>query len=472
MLREKHKWKPHKCESTDAEHRGGATRSSDEGSVMGLERRGSIVQLEVKRTTGNGRIQLEQAKPFCITKQQVWEAYKRVKANKGAAGVDGQTIEAFEDDLKNNLYKLWNRLASGSYFPPPALRVEIPKGDGRMRPLGIPTVADRIAQMVAKQFLEPELEKYFHPDSYGYRPGKSALDAVGMARKRCWKNNWVLELDIKGFFDNIDHELMMRAVRAHTGEKWVLLYIERWLTAPVETQDGTRTYPLKGTPQGGVVSPLLANLFLHYAFDKWMEREHPEIPFERYADDGVCHCKSEAQAERLKQELSTRMKEVGLELHPEKTKIVYCKDDDRQGEYSQNSFDFLGYTFRPRRSKNRWGKYFINFSPAISNKAAKVIRETSRGWNWPLRSDKQLEDLARMFNPIIQGWINYYGCYYKSALYPTLKCLDRRLVMWATRKYKRLRNHQRRGAQWLNCIARKQPTLFAHWRLLYALAGQ
>ena len=264
----------------------------------------------------------------------------------------------------------------------------------------------------------------------------------------------------------------MRAVRAHTGEKWVLLYIERWLKAPVEKQDGTRIYPQKGTPQGGVVSPLLANLFLHYAFDKWMEREHPEIPFERYADDGVCHCKNEAQAERLKHELSARMKEVGLELHPEKTKIVYCKDDDRQGEYSQTKFDFLGYTFQPRRSKNRWGKYFINFTPAISNKAAKVIRKTSRGWNWPLRSDKQLEDLARMFNPIIQGWINYYGCYYKSALYPTLKCLDRRLVMWATRKYKRLRNHQRRGAQWLNCIARKQPTLFAHWRLLYALAGQ
>lgn len=230
---------------------------------MGLERRGSIVQLEVERTTGNGRIRLEQAKPFSITKRQVWEAYKRVKANKGAAGVDGQTIEAFEEDLKGNLYKLWNRLASGSYFPPPVLRVEIPKGDGWMRPLGIPTVSDRIAQMVVKQYLEPELEQHFHPDSYGYRPGKSALDAVGMARKRCWKNDWVLDLDIKGFFDNIDHELMMRAVRTHTEEKWVLLYIERWLTAPIEQQDGTRTLPEKGTPQGGVASPLLANLFLH-----------------------------------------------------------------------------------------------------------------------------------------------------------------------------------------------------------------
>ena len=198
---------------------------------------------------------MEQAKPFCITKRQVWEAYKRVKANKGAAGVDGQTLEAFEQDLEGTLYKLWNRLASGSYFPPPVLRVEIPKGDGRMRPLGIPTVADRIAQTVVKQYLEPELEKHFHPDSYGYRPGKSALEAVGMARQRCWQSDWVLDLDIKGFFDNLDHELTMRAVRTHTEESWVLLYIERWLKAPIELQDGTQQWPEKGTPQGGVVAP-------------------------------------------------------------------------------------------------------------------------------------------------------------------------------------------------------------------------
>ena len=195
---------------------------------------------------------MEQAKPFCISKRQVWEAYKRVKANKGAAGVDGQSLEEFGQDLEGNLYKLWNRLASGSYFPPPVLRVEIPKGDGRMRPLGIPTIADRIAQTVVKQYLEPELEKYFHPDSYGYRPGKSALDAVGMARKRCWQNDWVLDLDIKAFFDNLDHELMMRAVRTHTEESWVLLYIERWLKAPIALQDGTQQVPEKGTPQGGL----------------------------------------------------------------------------------------------------------------------------------------------------------------------------------------------------------------------------
>lgn len=269
-------------------------------------------------------------------------------------------------------------------------------------------------------------------------------------------------------FDNIDHDLLMRAVRYHTDVKWVILYIERWLKAPVMMTDRTLFYPKKGTPQGGVISPLLANLFLHYAFDTWMEREYPTIPFERYADDAVCHCKSLAQAEYLLRKLNERMGNVGLELHPEKTKIVYCKDTDRQKDYSLTSFDFLGYTFRARRSKSRWGKFFINFSPAISNKAAKAIRQTSRKWNWPRRSDKSLEDLAQMFNPVIQGWINYYGRFYKSALYPALRCLDRRLVIWATRKYKRFRGHRRRASQWLERIARRQPNLFAHWRLLYA----
>lgn len=414
---------------------------------------------------------MKQAKPFSISKLEVWEAYKRVKANKGAAGADGQSIEEFEMDLRNNLYKLWNRMSSGSYQPPPVLRVEIPKGDGRMRPLGIPTVSDRIAQQVVKQQLEPELEKHFHPDSYGYRPGKSALDAVGKARKNCWKYDWVLDLDIKGFFDNIDHDLLMKAVRHHTDEKWILLYVKRWLKAPVFMTEERLVYPEKGTPQGGVVSPLLANLFLHYAFDKWMERENSSTPFERYADDAVCHCHSQAQAEGLKKGLIERMWEVGLELHPEKTKIVYCKDDDRRHDFPCTSFDFLGYSFRSRRSKNKWGKHFINFSPAISNKAAKAIRQTSRQWHWPKRSDKDLDDLARMYNPIIRGWITYYGCNYKSAMHPTLRCLDRRLVLWATRKYKRLRGHRRRAAHWLEGIAKRQPYLFAHWKLLYATAG-
>ncbi len=410
---------------------------------------------------------MTQAKPFPVTKRQVWEAYKRVKANKGGAGVDGQTLEDFERDVGDNLYKLWNRMASGSYMPPAVKRVEIPKEGGGVRPLGVPTVADRVAQMVVKQALEPELEGHFHPDSYGYRPGKSAHQAIGQARKRCWRNDWVLDLDIKGFFDNIEHSLLLKALRRHTRERWILLYVERWLQAEVEMPDGKREARDKGTPQGGVASPLLANLFLHYAFDAWMRREFPTIPFERYADDIVCHCRSEAQANYLKGALERRLAQCGLELHPEKTKVVYCKDGDRTGEYPVTSFDFLGYTFRARRSKNWKGKYFVNFSPAVSGKAAKAIRREVRGWKLPCRSDKSLNDLARMFNAAIRGWVNYYGAYYKSALYPTLRHIDRKLVRWATRKFKSLRGHRRRAECWLRRIARRDGALFAHWRLLY-----
>lgn len=414
---------------------------------------------------------MNQAKPFPITKRQVWEAYKRVKANHGGAGVDDQTIELFDRELEDNLYKLWNRLASGSYQPPPVKRVDIPKATGGSRPLGIPTVADRIAQTVVKQALEPELEKHFHPDSYGYRPNKSAHQAIRVARQRCWRYNWVVEYDIKGYYDNIDHDLLMRAVRRHTQENWVVLYIERWLKAPVRIQDGTELSRDKGTPQGGVVSPLLANLYLHYTFDRWMDRYYPDIPFERYADDGVAHCRSRVQAEQLKEALAERFAQCGLELHPQKTRIIYCNDDDRREGHPETSFDFLGYTFRPRRSKNRWGKAFINFSPAISNKASKAIRQEVRGWKLHLRSDKSLDDLARMFNAVIRGWIGYYSVFYKSALYPTLRHLDRKLVLWATRKFKRLRGHRRRAEHWLRGVARRQLSLFAHWRLLYGQAG-
>ena len=415
---------------------------------------------------------MSEAKPFSISKRLVWEAYKRVKANDGAAGVDGQTIEEFGKDLANNLFKLWNRMSSGSYFPQPVRRVEIPKSDGGKRPLGIPTVADRIGQAVVKQILEPELERHFHPDSYGYRPEKAAKEAVGVARQRCWRNDWVLDLDIRGFFDAIDHELLLRAVRKHIDCKWVVLYIERWLKAPVQMADGTLCNREKGTPQGGVISPLLANLFRHYAFDVWMRKNCPQIPFERFADDVVCHCTSEAQANGLKVLIEERFAECRLELHPQKTKIVYCKDDDRRGSYTHEQFDFLGYTFRPRRSKNRNGEYFVNFSPAVSNKATKSLRETMREWRLHLRSDKSLEDLAGMFNPVLRGWINYFKSYYKSAMYPTMQHLDRILARWAMRKYKKLRGHKRRAQQWITRIARKEPKLFAHWQLLQGTVGR
>lgn len=411
------------------------------------------------------------AKPFNIPKREVWEAYKRVRANQGAAGVDGQSIAEFEQDLSNNLYKLWNRLSSGSYFPLPVRRVDIPKATGGTRPLGIPTVTDRIAQMVVKRYLEPLLEPIFHEDSYGYRPGKSAIQAVGTARQRCWRRDWVLDLDIKGFFDNIDHGLLIRAVRKHTDCKWVLLYTERWLKAPVRFADGTLEARDRGTPQGGVISPLLANLFLHYALDAWMVRNHPDIPFERYADDGIYHCANLAQAERLKALVEQRLTDCGLALHPDKTKIVYCKDTRRRGDYPRHKFDFLGYTFRPRKSKNRRGEYFVSFSPAVSNKAATAIRRTMRRWALHQRSDKSLEDLAGIVNPALRGWINYYGRFYKSALYPPLRHLDRYLTRWAMRKYKGLKGRKRRAAQWLARIARRQPWLFAHWQNLKTTAG-
>jgi group II intron reverse transcriptase/maturase len=409
---------------------------------------------------------LDKARSWSIPKLYVWDAYKRVKANRGAAGVDDQTIEEFERDLANNLYKLWNRMSSGSYFPPPVKRVNIEKRGGGFRPLGIPTVSDRIAQAVVKGYLEPELEKHFHPDSYGYRPGKSALDAVGVARERCWRYAWVLDLDIKSYFDTISHELLLRAVRKHTDCPWVLLYIERWLKAPVQLEDGTLEPRERGTPQGSVISPLLSNLFLHYTFDRWMARNYPDIPFERFADDALCHCASEARAKTLKEALEKRFDECGLQLHPEKTKIVYCKDDDRRGNSKNESFDFLGYSFRARRSKNRFGKFFVNFSPAVSNAATKAIREEIRRWQLRCRIDKWIDDLARMFNPVIRGWITYYGRYYKSALYPTFRYLDQCLANWAMAKYKRLRRHRQRAGHWVSKTASRDPRLFAHWPLL------
>jgi group II intron reverse transcriptase/maturase len=415
---------------------------------------------------------MDRAKPFCIPKRAVWEAYKRVRANHGAAGVDGQTIAEFEEDLKDNLYQLWNRMSSGSYLAPPVRRVEIPKDNGGgVRLLGIPSVADRVAQTVVKEYLEPVLDACFHIDSYGYRPQKSAKEALAMARARCWRYDWVLELDIRAFFDNLCHELLLRALRCHTDCKWVLLYVERWLKAPVQLEDGSLEARDKGTPQGGVVSPLLSNLFLHYVFDQWMQKHYPEIPFERYADDGICHCKTLAQAQELRAALERRFAECHLELHPQKTRVVYCKDDDRRGTYPEHSFDFLGYTFRPRRSKNRWGKFFISFTPAVSNQAAKAMRTKLRSWALHNRSDKSLEDLARMFNPVVQGWINYYASFYKSALYPTLRHLDLVLARWAVRKYKKLRGHLRRARHWLARVARTRPRLFAHWKLVQPTAG-
>jgi RNA-directed DNA polymerase len=410
---------------------------------------------------------VNQAKPFDIPKKLVWEAFHHVKANQGGAGVDGQSIEEFESRLAGNLYKLWNRLSSGSYMPPPVRRVDIPKANGGTRPLGIPTVADRIAQEVVRRILEPVLEPLFHQDSYGYRPGRSALDAVRTARERCWRYDWVVDLDIKAFFDSLDWELLLKAVRKHAPNRWTVLYIERWLKAPVVNEDGRLVPREQGTPQGGVISPLLANLFLHYAFDRWMQTAFPSVPFERYADDAICHCWSEEEALRLRQALDRRFAECKLALHAEKTKVVYCKDTNRKREHPMLHFVFLGYQFRPRSAKWRNGLFGTSFLPGASPKALQLIRQAIRRWSLQTRSDKTLHDLARMFNPYIRGWISYYGQFYKSALYRTLQRIDAFLIRWVRRKFKRFRQRPMGARTWLAQVVRSSPDLFAHWRLLY-----
>ena len=405
---------------------------------------------------------MAETKPFCISKWAVLEAWTKVRANKGAAGVDGESVAAFERKLDDNLYRIWNRMSSGSYMPPPVMRVMIPKADGGQRPLGIPTVGDRVAQMVVKMELEPKVEPLFHPDSYGYRPGKSALDAVGTCRQRCWRCDWVVDLDIKGFFDNIDHALMMRAVRKHTDCPWVLLYIERWLKAPVETEEGTLLARDRGTPQGGVISPLLANIFLHHVLDEWMRGEHPGCPFERYADDVVIHCRSLDQAQTVKAAVEERLRRCKLQSHPDKTRIVYCRDGNRTKDHEHIRFDFLSYGFQPRKAMAR-GRPFTSFLPAISDKAAKAIVAEVRRWKLHRRSDLELADLSRLFDAKIRGWIACFGRYGRSTLRKVLRPLNRRLALWAQKKYKRLRRRPGHSSEWLKRVARSCPTLFAHW---------
>jgi len=404
-------------------------------------------------------------KAFDIPKRLVWDAYQDVRQDAGSAGVDGQCIEAFEANLKDNLYKIWNRMSSGSYMPPPVLRVEIPKADGSVRQLGIPTIGDRIAQATVKRYLEPLVEPYFHEDSYGYRPGRSALDAVATARQRCWRKDWVLDLDIRRFFDTLDHALVLRAVRRFTTSRWVLLYVERWLQADVQLSDGTVLQRDQGTPQGGVISPLLANIFLHLGFDQWMRENHPAVGFERYADDIVVHCRSRHEVESIQASIEQRLAQCRLEVNPDKTRVVYCKDTRRTGKWACQSFDFLGYTFRPRSSRNYRGELFVSFSPAMSRKSARSLRQTvRRRWRLTRRTHLSLNALARRLNPIISGWINYYGRFRRSELHAVLNHINNALAQWVMRKFKRFARRRTRAFAWLRAVARRNPTLFVHWR--------
>lgn len=406
---------------------------------------------------------MNSVKSYTIDKQVVWQSYLKVKANRGASGIDKQSITAFEENLKGNLYKLWNRMSSGSYFPPPVKRVEIPKASGGTRALGIPTVSDRIAQMVVKHYLEPQLEPIFDPDSYGYRPEKSAKEAVAMARRRCWQYDWVVEFDIKGAFDHIDHAMLVKALRHHGVPAWVELYVKRWLSAPFVGPDGECVERTAGVPQGGVVSPLLMNLFMHYTFDAWMRREFADCPFARYADDAVVHCRTRLGAERVYQKIEKRLAECGLTMHPDKSHIVYCKDSNRRGRHEHQQFTFLGFTFRARSAINRQGERFTAFLPAVSTDALKRMRAEIRSWRLIRKTPATLEELSEKYNPILRGWWQYYGAFYPTELRKLADHLDLRLAHWARRKYKRLAEHRRRSQQWLKVIRQSKPWLFVHW---------
>jgi len=408
-----------------------------------------------------------QGKSYDIPKQLVWDAWLKVRRNGGAAGVDGVTIQQFEEDVKSNLYKLWNRMSSGSYFPGPVRAVEIPKKGGT-RVLGIPNVIDRVAQTVVALMLEPNVERVFHNDSYGYRPGRSPVDAVRVCRERCFKKDWVVDLDVKAFFDSVSWELMLKAVARHTDQKWVLMYVERWLRASMQMPDGTNIARVKGTPQGGPISPLIANIFLHYGFDLWMNRKFPGVQFERFADDVVVHCVTESQARYVRDAIGRRLAEIGLELHPDKTKIVYCRDSRRRLEYELVSFTFCGYTFRPREAFDRERKQsFTGFLPAVAPGKLTDMSRKAASWRLHRRTTSTLEDLAEDVNPVLRGWLNYFTAFYPSAVIPIGKRMDRHLKRWARKKYKRLERSDKRARVWLKGVRKRAPDLFAHWELRY-----
>jgi group II intron reverse transcriptase/maturase len=407
-------------------------------------------------------------KSFDIPKTLIWEAYQKVKANKGAAGVDEQSLADFAREEKKNLYKVWNRMSSGSYFPPPVKAVQIPKAGGKgVRVLGVPTVADRIAQTAAAMVLEPRVEPMFHIDSYGYRPGRSALDAVSRCRQRCWKYRWVIDLDIQAFFDTVPHQPVLAAVEKHTDQPWILLYVKRWLTAPIQQTDGTLLARDRGTPQGSAISPLLTNLFMHYAFDRYLAEEQPQISFERYCDDVIVHCVSEKQAKYLRNVIAARLARFGLRLHPEKTRIVYCHQENRPKPQKGTlvEFTFLGYTFRPRYSRTSHGRWKLGFLPAVSKAAKKQMAATIRGWHLGRCTRLSFHQIATMINRIVAGWINYYGRFYKSLLISFLaNQINPHLVKWAMRKHKHLHRQPAKARRRLAQIATTHPGMFIHWR--------
>ncbi|GAA3628825.1 group II intron reverse transcriptase/nicotine-degrading enzyme NicX [Flavivirga jejuensis] len=399
----------------------------------------------------------------------VSRAFKRVKSNKGVGGVDGLSLKDYEEDLSNNLYKLWNRLASGSYFPPAVKEVEIPKDNGKYRKLGIPTIADRTAQQVIKDLIETELEQHFHESSYGYRPLRSSHQALQSVKENVRKYAWVIDLDIKNFFNNVNHEKLLMALDRHIEEKWVKMYISRWLTAPVLKQNGDlEERNGKGTPQGGVVSPLLSNLYLHYAFDLWMEKEFTRLSFVRYADDMIIHCHSEEQAHYVLDKVQTRLRACDLELHPEKTTIVYCKDYRRVEKGNPTKFEFLGFSFRPESKASNRGGMFLGYDCTISKKKYSKIIQKFKDMELHRWSGATIESIAYELNPYIRGWMHYYEKFRKGSLKNVFHRLHNRLEKWILNKYKRFKRSRKRAFEYLKNIHKTQPYLFYHWKVGYA----
>lgn len=413
------------------------------------------------------KIKDQETKSLPITKLMVWKAYGDVKANGGSGGVDQVSLKDYEQDLRKNLYKLWNRLSSGSYFPPAVREVEIPKSNGKTRKLGIPTVSDRIAQQVLKSYLEPQLDREFSDHSYGYRPNKSAHQAIEAVRKNVWTHAWVIDMDIKSFFDEVDQRLLMKALGVHVEENWVKMYIKRWLEAPKQDVQGNLiTREGKGTPQGGVISPLLANLYLHYTLDKWLDL-HYGVPYVRYADDVIIHCQSEKEAEILLQAIRERLQECGLRLNEEKTQIVYCRNYRRlnKNKYPK-TFDFLGFQFKPRTNQSKKGRgSYLSFDCAISPKSRQRISQKWKEMNLHCWVTASIGDIADKVNPILRGICNYYGKFRRAEMETVFRNFHQRLVKWVLNKYKRYGNCLKKGYKWLHSIRRKLPYLFYHWKI-------
>jgi group II intron reverse transcriptase/maturase len=388
----------------------------------------------------------------------VWQAYQKVKSNKGSFGVDRMDWDALDRRLKSHLYKLWNRLSSGSYFPEPVREVAIKKKSGGVRKLGIPTLLDRIAQEVVKAHLERIVEPQFHDSSFGYRLKRNCHQAVEKATNNAFMHCWAIDLDIQSFFDTMDHTLLMKAVAHYCSDKWVLMYVQRWLKAGVVQQDGCYVDKVTGTPQGGVISPLLANIFLHVTFDKWMEQHHGRKPFERYADDIVVHCKTERQAQYLLKEIKQRFTNCKLKVHEGKTKIVNIRASSEQ-KYKK-SFDFLGFTIEPHYTKVKGGEKRILPRNAISKKSVSGVLEKFKGIH---KRRVSIEVLAQELNPVIRGVINYYCKFWNYHTHALWHQLNKRLQKWV--KWEK-GLYTMASARWLKHNYGNRPGLFAHWRLV------